>query len=341
MTRPTIDDRQLAGVLETWLRSDDGPGARRAERLRSVVDASTVAGQRHRWWPLVPVTRGAKPPATSERSGWAPAWAGVTSLILVVVLVSAVLLVGNRPAAMPGAGPGIDPADRALLDQLDQLWSGQLSLEAVPDVYATDAVHTALWTDTADRFVGPAAIAERIAASVRVVPSGKDYIRLPDDWAGRHRFLALAMPTLGVPCLMRIDDGQLDRHDCIMPMENYSRVQPMGPPPDGVDQAELEALIGRAWNGDAAAFDQVVSPEIVHLVAYEDGVVTSDVDEYRDVTGYPGGVESLAPSVRLPAPSGELRWADFSDVAGGTLCTFWARGDQIIRHDCVVPANGA
>jgi hypothetical protein len=42
------------------------------------------------------------------------------------------------------------------------------------------------------------------------------------------------------------------------------------------------------------------------------------------------------PDIDLPAPQGELRWANFSSVGGGSLCVFWAAGEQSFRHDCIV-----
>jgi hypothetical protein len=44
-------------------------------------------------------------------------------------------------------------------------------------------------------------------------------------------------------------------------------------------------------------------------------------------------------AVDLPAPEGELFWADYNDMYAGTLCVFWARDDRITRHDCVVPGS--
>jgi hypothetical protein len=50
-------------------------------------------------------------------------------------------------------------------------------------------------------------------------------------------------------------------------------------------------------------------------------------------------VENQMPDIDLPAPQGELRWANFSSVGGGSLCVFWAAGEQLVRHDCIVPTR--
>ncbi len=47
-----------------------------------------------------------------------------------------------------------------------------------------------------------------------------------------------------------------------------------------------------------------------------------------------GGPTAIA-DVDLPAPDGEIRWANFSNIGTGTLCVFWARDGLITRHDCI------
>ena len=91
---------------------------------------------------------------------------------------------------------------------------------------------------------------------------------------------------------------------------------------------------------DRELIERVVSPEIVHRVAMDNHDYTlSGIDLYMDVMGWGTAVEVWAPPVALPAPEGEARWTDFSSVGGGSLCTFWARDGQLVRHDCVVPTS--
>lgn len=52
----------------------------------------------------------------------------------------------------------------------------------------------------------------------------------------------------------------------------------------------------------------------------------------------PGVPEELADPIPLPAPEGQHRWTDYSNVGGGALCTFWALDEKLIRHDCIVPS---
>ena len=108
-----------------------------------------------------------------------------------------------------------------------------------------------------------------------------------------------------------------------------------------VKREALQTLIVEGWHGDREALEQAVSPDIIHRVAYDNHDVTHrGIDAYWSVANQGlAPPEALIPNIDLPAPEGELRWAAFADVGGGTLCTFWAADGQVIRHDCIVPTR--
>jgi hypothetical protein len=335
------DDRELTATVHQWLHLDDDPTPDRRRQVHAIVAAVDRTGQRHRWWPLVPLVSGRGTAVERPRPRLAPAsLATAVSVSLLVVLVAVALLGTDRTLqpVMPGTAP-IDPADQPAIDRLEQLWSGSLPISAIADVYSDDAVHTVVWTDQVERFNGTDAIAARILVSERVLPRMHEYRRLPDGLGEEHRYLIISLRPMGVPCLLVVAEDRITRHDCIFPIANGERLMATGPPPDDVDRDELEALIYGAWNGDESAFRQVVAPSIEHRVAFDDGEQVSHFERYLELARGADGVEPLAPSVRLPAPANELRWAGFSDVGGGSLCAFQAREGQIVRHDCVVPAD--
>lgn len=100
---------------------------------------------------------------------------------------------------------------------------------------------------------------------------------------------------------------------------------------------ELVDLNQRAWSGEDELLAEVYAPEGVHTATFYDRTTEyTGPDEIAAVTGY-GGPEPIGPRIDIPAADGELRWASFVSLAGGTACLFHAVDGQIVRHDCVLP----
>lgn len=99
---------------------------------------------------------------------------------------------------------------------------------------------------------------------------------------------------------------------------------------------ELGELNLRAWNGETELLTEVYAPDGVHTATFYDR--TNEYvgpEEIALVAGF-GGVESIGPLIEIPAPEGELRWAGFAGLGGGTACLFRAQADLITRHDCLL-----
>jgi hypothetical protein len=209
----------------------------------------------------------------------------------------------------------------------------------VAEVYAEDAVHTALWQDSVERFEGQFEIWQRIQESRSVDSS--DWVPLLDAGTGEHRYLAVTANLNGIACVFWVRDTLITRHDCILsqPDSGVAGLEFHAASPDTIDVwrgIQQDFMPGWA-TADLELIERTVSPEVVHHVAYDNHETTlTGITEYMSVMGYGEPLE-LAEPVPLPAPEGEHRWTDFSGVAGGTLCTFWERNSLIIRHDCIVP----
>lgn len=362
MTAPLRDDRDMDTAVHSWLREDDEPTADRSRQIGRIMGRVDETQQQRRSWLSNPFalrrsqsTGGAE--TDGARRGLAPV--AMTAVAVVALLATGLLFTTLRPpdsaplpavvsttAPSPSPTPlPVDPADEALFARMENLWGSDVPLTSeVMDLYAPDAIHTALWTDRVQRFTDSSAIANRIMVSENL-SGGElgDRVRVEDGPHGEHRYLQV-VETLAMPCVWWLDEGKVTRHDCILPMPSAtSQMFTPGPPPDDVSREELAATMTRAWDGDAQALSQVASPEIVHYVVFDDHAVRhTGIDEYSDVLSPDNGMpppSALTPAIDLPAPEGGLRWADYNDVAGGTLCTFWAQDDKVIRHDCIVPAS--
>lgn len=102
---------------------------------------------------------------------------------------------------------------------------------------------------------------------------------------------------------------------------------------------ELADLSLRAWiESDRELLEQAYAPDAVHTVTYYD--VTTEfegVDRIASVAMMGLPMNPVGPRMELPAPEGELRWASFVDLAGGSACLFRAIDGRIVRHDCLAP----
>lgn len=102
---------------------------------------------------------------------------------------------------------------------------------------------------------------------------------------------------------------------------------------------DLADLNVRAWNGEPELLSEVYATDGVHTATFYDR--TNEYvgpEELRKVAGY-GGIEPIGPLIEIPSADGELRWAGFSTLAGGSACLFHAVDDRIVRHDCVLPES--
>ena len=189
-------------------------------------------------------------------------------------------------------------------------------------------MQTLLWQDKVERFTGTDAISEQLPHSSSINVPEPPRTRLPDGGAGQHRYVTISPRLGGVACVIWIEEERITRHDCILPMASVD------PPPsfapvatDAESRREaITALNYRGWRGDREALDEAASVDIIHKVAFNNTDVTHvGVDKYWSVASLGlAPVETQMPDVDLPAPEGELRWADFSSVGGGSLCVFWA-----------------
>lgn len=353
------DDRDLEPMVRSWMRDDPDRPADRNRQIGRIMGRVDETRQRRGPWRFLPFGRARGRIDTADDDLYVTSRGGFAGSVMAAVAVIALVFTGlsfllSRPGAAPlapGAAPSpshmpqatAEPADLALTERLAALWSGQpLSLDDVRGVYAEDAVHTALWQDEVERFVGQEEIRQRIRLSRAVI--GGEWIRLPDARRGEHRYLGGTTNLGGIACVLWIRDARVSRHDCILPQSSTwstPEFQPASP-----ESLELWATIKQdfrhGWaDGDREAIERVVSPDIVHRVAMDDHDYTlRGIDMYMDVMAWGSGVpEEQAPPIALAAPEGEARWTDFSGVGGGSLCTFWARDGLIVRHDCVVPTS--
>lgn len=356
------DERDMEQVVRSWMRDDDEHPADRNRQVGRIMGRVDETHQRRGAWRWLPFGRGTKRideddeelfvaggGVVAMRRGVSSAVALVAVAVLVVIGVAFMALL-PAPVAGPGAEvspsasaqPTIHPDDIALRAAFEGAWSGQgTSLADVRAVYAEDGVHSALWLDRVERFAGPLAIWGRVLEANTV--TGTEWIPLPDAITGERRYLAASADDLnGIACVLWVEDALITRHDCILPVSST-----------GEDAVTLEAPSGdtlRVWgamhddfasgwaSADRELIDRTVSPEIVHHVGYDNAETRLEgIDAYLSIMGYGGHPQELTAPVPLPAPAGEHRWTDYTDIAGGSLCTFWERDSLIIRHDCIVP----
>ena len=343
----------MKNTVRGWLREDGEPTMDRNRQVGRIMGRVDETKQRRRLWPLNPFGRRAVHSATGA-SGAVAATGGrsaahapmrlMTAVVVMALVSMGLVYVAVRPSdpfQSPAAMP-VDPRDEALFERMTGLWIGSDSdLTTALEVYADDAVHTVLWQDDVERISGNLSIWNRMQASTIVKQRDEQRIRLPDAVEGAHRYLVVTPGSDGTACTFWIEDARIARHDCILPMSLGD-----APPPFAVTDSsaaaareELAAVVNQGWAGDDIAMEQSISADIVHHVALENHAYTlKGLDQYQSVVTA-GGPQVLTPAIDLPAPEGELRWTDFSDIGGGTLCIFWARDDQVVRHDCIVPTT--
>ena len=358
MTGPTRDDREMDAILRSWLADEADPSPDRSGQVRQIMGRVDQVRQHRRLWPRIPFgRRAATGAAGGAEASVAPTYGRTAVLIPVRALATVALVIAvtmslvwavSRPVeqrVMP-AGWAVDPADQALFERFVTLWAGEeTDLDRSKQVYTDDAVYQALWLDDEDVSSGSTAIWRHMRASMAVDFADLKPIRLPDHLWGAHRYLIVpssmdANPLTGAACVLWIEDSQIARHDCILPVSIESDEQPTLLAPDAATSAEREALAAALTVALAAhePLEPVIAPDVTHHVLSTNQVYTLEgITEYRTVMSL-GGTTTLI-DVDLPAPEGEVRWANFSRIGTGTLCVFWARDGLITRHDCVMPST--
>ena len=352
MTTPLPDDRDLDRALHRWMHDDDVPPVDRPRQIATILQRVDETRPRRRLWPLNPFVRramhragGAEDHPGGTRPGVVATLTPVWSVAAVVALVAAAALVfsvAQTPAtSRPAGAVAPSPDDEALFERAGAFWSGDVT--AVTEVYAADAVRTLLWQDKVERLSGPDAIAGQAKRLAAIDVPTLRRTRLPNGRAGEHRYVTVSPGLGGVACVVWIEDERITRHDCILPLASVDPSPSFAQlaPDAEVRREAISMLNARGWRGDLAALEQGASADIVHKVAYDNTDVTHvGIGKYRSIAGMAlPPPEAQMPNIDLPAPQGELRWADFSSVGGGSLCVFRAADEQIVRHDCIVPTR--
>ncbi len=183
------DDREMEQAVRSWMRDDDERPPDRNRQVGRIMGRVDETRQRRGAWRLLPFRRGATRVdeidedliAAGRGAGLVMFGRGgiaaslMSAMAVIALIATSFAFLTLRPSdepVTPGAGasasaspqPTLDPADRELMARLEGVWSGQeTSLDDVRDVYAQDAVHTALWHDTEERSVGPSDIWQRIS----------------------------------------------------------------------------------------------------------------------------------------------------------------------------------
>ena len=368
MTRPP-DDRDMDQLVRSWLRADEGHPGDRNRQIGRIMGRADETRQRRGPWRFLPFWRHGTATDSHDddlvparRGGVTPLAGAAVAVLAFVVLSFAVGMLERDepmlgPAASPTASPSPSPVplqmtadDAALFERLSAgTWLGPASdVDEALALYDDDAVHTALWLDEGERFVGSADIAYRMLGSARVDATDNVRIRLPDHQLGARRYFTYS-PGLGaISCVFWIENDQFTRHDCILPMYLRSTpphapwsfamedLQPPSPEDIAARQVLSSSLLEAMAQGDVLRLAEIVSPDVVHLVQSDNQAYTlTNFAEWTQILSS-SPIEAIT-IADLHAPEGELRWADFSSVGGGTLCVFWAREGQVARHDCVVP----
>ncbi len=246
---------------------------------------------------------------------------------------AAVLMLSTLPAA------AADSQDE-LIELAARAWAGETDLLA--EVYAADGVHTATFYDLTREYTGPDEIAA-VAGSggINQIAPRVDIPAPEGEWRWAD-FIDLAG---GSTCLWRAIDGQVVRHDCLVP-EGGADSRPRASLADGSTSAAIDEIAERleqAWGADGSleALEAVYAPDAVHSARFLNKTRRYEgPEEIAQVALLPIPVEQIGSRVEYEAPEGELAWAAVSDIAGGSVCLFRARDGMVIRHDCVLPVAG-
>jgi hypothetical protein len=193
-----------------------------------------------------------------------------------------------------------------------------------------------------NEYIGPERIAEiaRFGGIEEVGP----LIDIPAA-DGEWRWASFVSLAGGTACLFRAVDGQITRHDCVLPERSYDSNGKVGLADAEASAAidEVEARLYRTWGPDATveSLAEVYAPDAVHSARYLNTTRSYDgPDEIISVARFGGSIQPIGERVDFEAPEGELAWAAVSSIAGGSICLFRAVDGMVTRHDCVLPISG-
>lgn len=252
----------------------------------------------------------------------------------VTVLASAGLLaLSATPALAAGS-----------IDELSELnlraWSGETEL--LSEVYAPDGVHSAIFYDRTREYTGPEEIVAvaGYGGTIELIGPRIDLPAAEGEW----RWASFASLGGGSACLFHAVDGQMVRHDCLVP-ENSNDSRPKVGLAAAEASAAIDDLAGRlndSW-GTGTTVEKlaaVYTPDAVHTARHPGRTASyAGPEEILSVASFGSGIEIIGQRVDLEAPDGELAWASVADVGGGSLCLFRAVDGMVTRHDCVLPVN--
>jgi len=236
-------------------------------------------------------------------------------------------------------------AGASTIEELTELnvraWAGETEL--LSEVYAPEGVHTATFYDRTNEYVGPEEI-DRVAGSGAIEPIGPR-IDIPAD-EGEWRWASFGSLGGGMACLFHAVDGQITRHDCVLPERSYEARAPVGLA-DAEASAAIDDVVERlngSWGRGTTVerLAEAYAPDAVHTARYLNRTRTyTGLEEILGVAGSgSGAVTRIGERVDFEAPEGELAWADVVGVGGGSVCLYRAVDGMITRHDCVLPIRG-
>lgn len=244
-----------------------------------------------------------------------------------IVASAGVLALSTLPAA---AADSLDE----LIDLNLRAWAGEPEL--LSEVYAPDGVHTATFYDMDTEYTGPDEIA-RVTGSGKITLIGPR-IELPAP-DGEWRWVSFVTLGGGTVCLWRAVDGQVTRHDCLVP-KDWAGSGSTGVVVEGELSAEVTEIRERlGWGADTTLADlqAVYAPDAVHSARFLNKTNTyQGPEEISRVARMSVAMDLIEPVVEFEAPEGELAWAQANTLGGGSVCLFHAVDGMITRHDCVV-----
>ncbi len=230
------------------------------------------------------------------------------------------------------------------IDELNELnlraWGGEPEL--LSEVYAPDGVHSATFYDRTREYTGPeeiAAVAD-VGGAIELIGPRIDIPAAEGEW----RWASFASLGGGTACLFHAVDGQLVRHDCVVP-ERSTDSRPRVGLADAEATAAIDELAERlndSWDRGTSVeqLATVYAPDAVHTARHPGRTASyTGPEEILSVTGFGGGVDLIGDRVDFEAPEGELAWASVASVGGGSVCLFRAVDGMVTRHDCILPVR--
>jgi hypothetical protein len=202
-------------------------------------------------------------------------------------------------------------------------------------------VHTATFYDRTTEYTGPAEI-DLVAGSgnIELIAPRIDLPAADGEW----RWVSFASLGGGTACLFRAVDGQMTRHDCLVPKDwaGPGRTGRLAEAEASVAIDEVAGRLGGSWGPGTSVerLAEVYAPDAVHTARYLNATRRyTGPEEIFQVARLGGTPQQIGERVDFEAPEGELAWAQVIGLAGGSVCHFRAVDGLITRHDCVLPIS--